>query len=207
MPGCRRHGPEIFRLKHILLYKINTIGPRIHFGHPMLKLFQLVLLLGGPYLVPREVLRLSSAHLNSLTLRYHCTSSICTPQRCLECRLIYFCSLHGSTEKPLSSLLEKQGVENKCNMFNDPQHRNPKGCKVGFQVPKDRACNVTAVLSKPQSTPSLLPCNTAVPNSPTPPGRLGTHDPYFFGDGVMFENVVAYARTRVGFQDGYASQQ
>ena len=190
MPVWGRHGPEIFLFQHIFLYKMDTIGPRIFFGYPMLEPFQLVLVPGVPYLVPREVLRLSPAHLKSITPRYNSTCSICTPQRCLECRLMYFCSLHGSTEKPLSSILKKQGEEHKCDMCNDTQHLNPKGCKVRFKVPKEHACNVNAVLSKPQSTPSLLPCNTTVPNSPTPPSRLGTHDPYSFGDGVMFDMLL-----------------
>ena len=103
---------------------------------------------------------------------------------------MYFCSLHGSTEKPLSSILKKQGEEHKCDMCNDPQHLNPKGCKVRFKVPKEHACNVNAVLSKPQSTPSLLPCDATVHNSPTPPSRFGTYDPYSFGDGVMFDMLL-----------------
>ena len=125
-----RHGPEIFRFQHIFLYKMDTIGPQIIFGYPMLELFQLVFVPGVPYLVPREVLRLCPALLKSITSRYHSTCSICTPQRCLECCLMYVCSLRGSTEKPLSSILKKQGEEHKCDMCNDPQHLNPKGCKV-----------------------------------------------------------------------------
>ena len=190
MPVSGRHGPEIFLFQYIFLYKMDTIGPRIIFGYPMLELFQLVLVPGVPYLVPRDVLRLSPAHLKSITPWYHSTCSGCTPQRCLECRLMYFCSLHGSTEKPLSSILKKQGEEHKCDMCNDPQHLNPKGCKVHFKVPKEHACKVNAVLVKPQSTPPLLPCDTTVPNSPPPPGTLRTHDPYSFGDGVMFDMLL-----------------
>ena len=200
MPVWGRHGPEIFRFQHIFLYEMDTIGPRIIFGSPMLELIQLVLVPGVPYLVPREVLRLSPAHRKSGTPRYHSTCSICTPQRCFECRLMYFCSLHGSTEEPLQSILKKQGEEHKCDMCNDPQHLNPKGCKVRFQVPKEHACNVNVVLSKPQSTLCLLPCDTTVPNSPTPPSRLGTHDPYSFGDGVMFDMLLPMPEQGLDFR-------
>ena len=166
----------------------------------MLELFQVVLVPGVPYLVPEEVLHLYPAHLKSITPRYRSTCSICTPQRCLECRLMYFCSLHGSTEKPLSSILKRQGEEHKCTMCNDPQHLNPKGCKVRFKVPKGHACNVNAVLSKPESTPSLLPCDTTVPKSPAPPSRFGTHDPYFFRDGLMFDMLLPMPEQGLDFR-------
>ena len=52
MPMWGRHGPEIFRFQHILLYKMDTRGPRIIFGYPILDLFQLVLVPRVPYLVP-----------------------------------------------------------------------------------------------------------------------------------------------------------
>ena len=125
MPVWGRHGPEIFRFQHIFLYKMDTRGPWIISGYPMLEVLQLLLVPWVPYLVPREVLRLSPAHLKSITPRYYSTCSICTPQRCLEFRLMYSCSLHGSTEKPLSSILKKQGEEHNCDMCNNPQHLNP----------------------------------------------------------------------------------
>ena len=200
MPVWGRQGPEIFRFQHTFLYEMDTIGPRIIFGYRMLELFQLVLVPGVPYLLPREVLRVSAPHLKSISPRYHSTCFICTPHRCLECRLMYFCSLHGTTENPLSSILKKQGEEQKCDICNDPQYLNPKGCKVRFKVPKEHACNVNTVLSKPQSTPSLPPCDTTVPNSPAPPSRLGTHDPYSFGEGVMFDMLLPMPEQGLNFR-------